>query len=237
MGCRPPFVVERGTPWTNDLPESNGCYACRGHHIKNVNYLLVAHGATWWLNRLDYLRTHGRHDSRLFRTNCRQEIGNQRQKVGKPVGLCMESDDRDWQGLNVLLVRQIPIHRHEHVKSFGSQGKQFAILNGGPSHLPGGSHVVTDKGAGKTPIDALVQQNSHEADSTSFSFASSRKAITCSRVTEGKPSRNSSIESPASRYSMSVRTGPRVPQNTAVPLMPSGSPQMTDWRMHLLYQK
>jgi hypothetical protein len=68
----------------------------------------------------------------------------------------MESDYRDWQRTNVLLVRQIPIHCDEHVKSLGSQSKQFAILNGDPPHLPGGSHVVTDEGAGKTPIDALV---------------------------------------------------------------------------------
>ena len=33
----------------------------------------------------------------------------------------------------------------------------------------------------------------------SWSFASSRKAITCSRLTEGNPARKSSIDSPASR--------------------------------------
>jgi hypothetical protein len=34
--------------------------------------------------------------------------------------------------------------------------------------------------------------------------ARSRKATTCDRDTEGNPARNSSIESPASRYSSSV---------------------------------
>src|SRR5580700_9130130 len=96
---------------------------------------------------------------------------------------------------------------------------------------------MTSEGARKPPVDALVEQNSHETDSTSFSFASSRKAITCSRVTAGKPPRNSSIESPASRYSMSVCTGTRVPQKTGVPPMTSGSRQMTDWLIYKPYHK
>src|SRR5580704_2977743 len=64
-----------------------------------------------------------------------------------------------------------------------------------------------------------------------------RKAFTCSRVIIGKPSRNSSIESPASRYSMSVWTGTRVPQKTGMPPMTSGSRQMTDWLIYKLYHK
>jgi hypothetical protein len=64
-----------------------------------------------------------------------------------------------------------------------------------------------------------------------------RKAITCSRVTEGKPSRNSSIESPALRYSMSVCTGTRVPQKTGVPPMTSGSRHTTDFIMAAKYTR
>src|SRR5438445_5555788 len=50
----------------------------------------------------------------------------------------------------------------------------------------------------------------------------SRTATTCSRVTVGKPSKNSSIVSPASRYSKRVCTGTRVPQKTGVPPMTLG---------------
>src|ERR1700722_15464088 len=134
-------------------------------------------------------------------------------------------------------MRQIPIDCNEHFESSRCQGKQLAILDRGPPHLFGGLDVVADNSARKAPIDALIEQDSHGTDSTSFSFASSRKAITCARVTVGKPSRNSSMESPASRYSMSVCTGTRVPQKTGVPLITSGSRQMTDWLIRELYQK
>src|SRR5438876_5482370 len=53
-------------------------------------------------------------------------------------------------------------------------------------------------------------------------FAVSSTATTCSRVTVGKPSKKSSIVSPASRYSKRVWTGTRVPPNTGVPPMISG---------------
>jgi hypothetical protein len=49
------------------------------------------------------------------------------------------------------------------------------------------------------PIDAFVEQDLHEAASTIRVLASSKKAMTCSRVTDGNPSRKSSIDSPASR--------------------------------------
>jgi hypothetical protein len=52
--------------------------------------------------------------------------------------------------------------------------------------------------AREPPVNALVEENPHVTDATSRSFAASRKAMTCSRVTVGKPARNSSIESPAS---------------------------------------
>jgi hypothetical protein len=52
-------------------------------------------------------------------------------------------------------------------------------------------------------------------------------AITCSRVTDGKPSRNASIVSPASRYSMRVCTSTRVPQKTGDPPITSESRLIT----------
>ena len=52
--------------------------------------------------------------------------------------------------------------------------------------------------------------------------------MTCSRETLGKPSRKTSIESPASRWSISVWIGTRVPAKQGAPLMISGSILTTD---------
>ena len=48
---------------------------------------------------------------------------------------------------NILLMRQIPIYRDEHVETLGSQSEQFTVLNGYPSHLSGGAYVMTNDGA------------------------------------------------------------------------------------------
>src|SRR5207249_6629560 len=83
---------------------------------------------------------------------------------------------------------------------------------------------MADEIASESSIDAFVEQDLHFAAAASMhSFASSRNAITCSRETLGKPSRKSSIESPASRWSMSVGIGTRVPAKQGAPLMISGS--------------
>src|SRR5262245_57969103 len=71
-------------------------------------------------------------------------------------------------------------------------------------------------------IDAFVEQDLHLTSVRTRAFAVSSTATTCSRVTVGKPSKNSSIVSPASRYSKRVWTGTRVPANTGVPPIISG---------------
>jgi hypothetical protein len=62
-----------------------------------------------------------------------------------------------------------------------------------------GRHIVADDVARKPPVDALVEQNPQDAAFTIRSFASSRKAMTWLRDTDGNPSRKSSIDSPPSR--------------------------------------
>lgn len=52
--------------------------------------------------------------------------------------------------------------------------------------------------------------------------------MTCSLDTVGNPSRKSLMDSPASRYSMSVWTGTLVPRNTGVPPMISGLETTTE---------
>ena len=69
----------------------------------------------------------------------------------------------------------------------------------GPTHLTDGLDIVTDNVTRQAPVNALVEEDSHDTVSINRSFASSRKAMTCSRVTDGNPSRKSSIASPASR--------------------------------------
>jgi len=87
----------------------------------------------------------------------------------------------------------------EPVRLLRRQSQQLTVLNGRPPHLSRGLDVMTDDVSRQPPIDAFVDQDSHETLATSRSFASSRKAITCSRETVGKPSRKSSSDSPASR--------------------------------------
>src|SRR5262249_10720060 len=89
-----------------------------------------------------------------------------------------------------------PLQRHRIVPP---RGQQFSVLDARPAHLSGCLDVVSGDVARQSPVDAFIEQHLHETDWTSRSFASSKKAMTCSRVTDGKPSRNSSIESPASR--------------------------------------
>src|SRR5579871_6311518 len=66
-------------------------------------------------------------------------------------------------------------------------------------------------------VDALVEQDAHQALADRSSWAFSRAAMAISRETEGNPSRNSSRVSPPSKYSNNVRRGTRVPRKTGVP--------------------
>ena len=59
--------------------------------------------------------------------------------------------------------------------------------------------LVADDVTGEAPVKALVEEDPHEKEAISRSFACSRKAMTCFLPTDGKPSRKSSIDSPASR--------------------------------------
>jgi len=90
------------------------------------------------------------------------------------------------------------IEADKYVEVRRREGEQLAILERRPPHLPRGLYFVGCKLAAEWPVDALVEQHPHETVSISRSFASSRKTITCSRVTDGNPSRKSSIVSPAS---------------------------------------
>jgi hypothetical protein len=96
------------------------------------------------------------------------------------------------------------------------------------------SRSVVSKGARADRLPAARDggQHTHPAGSSTaartLSLASSRNAITCSLDTVGNPSRKSLMDSPASRYSMSVWTGTLVPRKTGVPPIIPGSETTTE---------
>src|SRR6187549_3382873 len=109
--------------------------------------------------------------------------------------------DNEWerQRAEVLLKGKVAIDSHEDIEGVGCQRKRFAILDTSPARLLNRFHIMTDDVLREAPVNTFIKQNSHETDSRRRSLASSRNPITCSRVTDGKPSRKSSIDSPASR--------------------------------------
>jgi hypothetical protein len=128
-----------------------------------------------------------------------QVVWNERPEIGKPVRLRLKHNDGDREAIQILLKGQVSIHSDEHVEVFRSKRQQRAILDRRPTHLTGRFDVVADNVAREPPIDTFVEKHLYDAASIIRSFACSRKAMTCSRVTDGNPSRKSSIDSPASR--------------------------------------
>jgi len=127
-----------------------------------------------------------------------EEARHEGSEIGESVGSRAEHHDGDRERDYVLLKEQVSIHCYEHVELSGSEGKQLSILERRPSHLTRGLHLMGGEFTTEAPVNTLVEQYPHETISISRSFASSRKAITCSRVTDGNPSRKSSIVSPPS---------------------------------------
>ncbi len=95
--------------------------------------------------------------------------------------------------------RQIAIHGDENVYSTRSSTKQIAVFDTRPAESRHRLNFVFGQLVGKPAVDALVEQHSHDIVSIKRSLAISRNEITCSRETLGKPSRKSSMDSPASR--------------------------------------
>ena len=84
-----------------------------------------------------------------------------------------------------MLKRQIAVHTYQYVEFLRRQREELSVLDARPAQLVRSFHVMTRDVACQTPIHALVKEYSHVEAATSWSFASSRKAITCSRLTEG----------------------------------------------------
>src|SRR5438128_813944 len=98
----------------------------------------------------------------------------------------------------ILLEREITINSYKDIKLLFSKGEQFAILYSCPSHLRHSLHKISWKLFGEPSVYAIrLEVSSRQAAILIIcSLASSKKAITCSLDTVGKPSRKSSIDSP-----------------------------------------
>lgn len=99
----------------------------------------------------------------------------------------------------MLLKGKISVYGHENIELLFGEREKLTISHGRPPHLRHGADVVSGQFPREAAIHTLVEENPHEAFATIRAFASSRKATTWSRFTVGKPSRNSSMVSPASR--------------------------------------
>jgi len=124
---------------------------------------------------------------------------HQRLQIGEAVGRGIEYDYGDRQHIHILLERKVTVGSDKHVNFSRCERGQFSVLDRRPAHLAGGHHLMIGEAAGQPPVDALVEKYLHSTVSTRRSFAASRNSMTCSRDTDGKPARNSSIDSPASR--------------------------------------
>ena len=74
-----------------------------------------------------------------------KNLWNQRLQIQEAVARSREHDRGDSESRQFLLMRELPIDRDERVELAFSKAEQFAISLAGPSHLWGGSRVVSDK--------------------------------------------------------------------------------------------
>jgi len=128
-----------------------------------------------------------------------QKIRHQRPEICEPIGFRLKHNDEKREQSKVLLKCKISIDCNKHIEMLGCKLQQFSVCDRCPTHLARSLNLVPDDVACEAPINAFVKEHFHEVVSISRSFASSRKTITCCRVTDGKPARKSSIDSPASR--------------------------------------
>lgn len=104
-----------------------------------------------------------------------------------------ELDDGDPPRRQILLIPEVLIRRHEHVKVLLRQSNKVSVLDSRPSHATGGVALMPDQHPAERPRHTLIQEDSHEAVSSAASLLSSTRHAS-SRGTEGKHSMNSSRE-------------------------------------------
>jgi len=137
--------------------------------------------------------------ARLGARQLLEQFGDERTQVDQSVGQGTQHDHGDRESGQVLLEGEIAVDRDERIELARRESEQITVLDRCPSHRGDRPDFVPGDILGEATIHALIEQHSHASVATILDFASSRKAITWSRLTVGKPSRKSSIDSPFSR--------------------------------------
>jgi len=74
-----------------------------------------------------------------------EEPRNEREKIGNDIGRRKKDDDGKRQRGEILLMRDSAVHRKDGVKAMrGRFGKQAAVPQPMPTHIPHGEDVVAD---------------------------------------------------------------------------------------------
>ena len=129
-----------------------------------------------------------------------QQRSRQWPNVFQPICARAKQNYGERESRQVLFNGDLSIHGHEHIKLLLGEREEIAVLDSRPTLARYCGDNMSDQIVCQPSIYALVEQYLHSiAAASTRVFASSKKAITCSRDTLGKPSRKSSIESPPSR--------------------------------------
>jgi hypothetical protein len=123
---------------------------------------------------------------------------NERLKMLHPVARCGKYHYADFKPAEVLLKLDALIRREENGKSLRCGSPQErTVLEAAPALLLNGVAMVRCQLAKELARQGLIYEDSHVASKTCA--ASSKAAMACSLVTEGKSARNASRSSPPSR--------------------------------------
>lgn len=135
------------------------------------------------------LQAHSRYSALGGAGQYAADLGNQTHQIGQAIGRRTDENNSNCESGQMLLKGQVSIDRDQHVESSLSTFKEIP--------------VCPDREAFELPrqaaIYAFVKQDLQAASVVANVAPRSRNATTCSRVTDGKPSRKSSMVSPPSR--------------------------------------
>ena len=81
-------------------------------------------------------RTDHRGDTARCDGDSRQQFRHQRPEISKAIGPGPQHNDSDRKRLQVLLERQVAIHRYKHIETLRDQRQQPAVRNAGPPLVP-----------------------------------------------------------------------------------------------------
>jgi len=77
-----------------------------------------------------------------------KNVGDERPKVDHPIGRRLDKHDAEGLNRQVLLMRELPVHRHKRIEPGMHPKQQFAVLDPVPTQATDRLHVVTAEQAG-----------------------------------------------------------------------------------------